>query len=68
MYGSLTADRGRALQEIIDKLIEDGNSALHAFDAPHRRGMKAPSVQPEKPLHPAAKRAGAIDQSDSFAA
>jgi MarR family transcriptional regulator, organic hydroperoxide resistance regulator len=56
MYGSLTADRGRALQEIIDKLIEDGNSALHAFDAPNRRGMKAPSVQPGKPLHPAANR------------
>ena len=56
MYGSLTADRGRALQETIDKLIEDGNGALHAFDAPHRRGMKAPSVQPEKPLHPDANR------------
>ena len=56
MYGSLTADRGRALQEIIDKLIEDGNSALHAFSAPHRHGMKAASVQPEKPRHPAANR------------
>jgi MarR family transcriptional regulator, organic hydroperoxide resistance regulator len=56
MYGSLTADRGRALQEIIDKLIEDGNSALHAFDAPHRRGMKAPSVLPEIPFHRAANR------------
>jgi DNA-binding MarR family transcriptional regulator len=56
MYGSLTADRGRALQEIIDKLIEDGNGALHAFDAPHRRGMKAPSVQSEMPLDPAANR------------
>src|SRR5580704_16993536 len=57
MYGSLTADRGRALQEIIDKLVEDGKSALHAFDAPHRRGIKAPSVQSEMPLRPAAKRA-----------
>src|SRR3984885_2266065 len=56
MYGSLTADRGRALQEIIDKLIEDGNSALHAFDAPQRRGMKAPSVRSEKPFDAAANR------------
>src|SRR6202789_3064731 len=56
MYGSLTADRGRALQEIIDKLIEDGNSALHAFDAPQRRGMKASSVRSEKPFHAAANR------------
>jgi MarR family transcriptional regulator, organic hydroperoxide resistance regulator len=57
MYGSLTGDRGRALREIIDKLIEDANSALHALDAPHRRGRKAPSVQSEMPLHPAANRA-----------
>jgi DNA-binding MarR family transcriptional regulator len=57
MYGSLTVDRGKALQEIIDKLVEDGKSALHAFDAPHRRGIKAPSVQSEMPLRPAAKRA-----------
>jgi MarR family transcriptional regulator, organic hydroperoxide resistance regulator len=58
MYGSLTADRGRALQETIDTLIEDGNSALHAFDAPYRRGKQAPSVQSEIPLRPAANRSG----------
>jgi MarR family transcriptional regulator, organic hydroperoxide resistance regulator len=56
MYGSLTAERGRALQETIDKLIEDGHSALHAFDAPHRRGKKAPSVQPEMTLRRASGR------------
>jgi len=56
MYGSLTAERGRALQEAIDKLIEDGHSALHAFDAPDRRGKKAPSVQSEMPLRPVAGR------------
>jgi MarR family transcriptional regulator, organic hydroperoxide resistance regulator len=56
MYGSLTEDRGRALQEIIDTLIEDANSALHALDAPHRRGRKAPSVRSEMPAHPTANR------------
>jgi DNA-binding MarR family transcriptional regulator len=56
MYGSLTGDRGRALREIIDRLIEDANSALHELDAPHRRGKKAPSVQPEMPLRPASSR------------
>ena len=57
MYGSLTGDRGRALQETIDTLIRDANSALHALDAPHQRGRKAPSVDPEMPLRPAANRA-----------
>ena len=56
MYGSLTEDRGRALREIIDTLIEDANSTLHALDAPHLRGRKAPSVQSEMPLRPAANR------------
>jgi DNA-binding MarR family transcriptional regulator len=56
MYGSLTGDRGRALQEIIDTLIKDANSALHALDAPHQHGRKAPSVDPEIPLRPAANR------------
>jgi DNA-binding MarR family transcriptional regulator len=47
MYGSLTGERARALQEIIDALIRDANSALHALDAPHARGKKAPSVRSE---------------------
>jgi len=64
MYGSLTEDRGRALQKIIDTLIKDANSALHALDAPHRRGMKAPSVQSEMPLRPAARRADMEDAAD----
>jgi DNA-binding MarR family transcriptional regulator len=56
MYGSLTEDRGIALQAIIDALIEDANSALHALDAPHRRGRKAPSVPSEMPFRLAANR------------
>jgi DNA-binding MarR family transcriptional regulator len=56
MYGSLIGDRGRVLQEIIDILIKDANSALHALDAPHQRGRKAPSVHSETPLRPAANR------------
>src|ERR1700691_4141408 len=56
MYGSLTEDRGRALQKIIDTLIEDANSELHALDAPDRRGKKAPSAHSEMPIRPAANR------------
>jgi DNA-binding MarR family transcriptional regulator len=56
MYGSLIDDRGIVLQEIIDTLIKDANSALHALDAPHLRGRKAPSLDSEMPLRPAANR------------
>jgi MarR family transcriptional regulator, organic hydroperoxide resistance regulator len=56
VYGSLTEERGRALQEILDTLIKDANSELHALDAPHLRGRKAPSAQPEMPLRPAVNR------------
>jgi DNA-binding MarR family transcriptional regulator len=56
MYGSLTGDRGKALQGILNTLIKDANSALHALDAPDRRGRTAPSVHTEMPLRPAAKR------------
>jgi MarR family transcriptional regulator, organic hydroperoxide resistance regulator len=64
VYGSLTGDRGRALREIINRLIEDANGALHDLDAPHRRGKKAPSVQSEMPLRPAARRADLPDAAD----
>jgi MarR family transcriptional regulator, organic hydroperoxide resistance regulator len=57
VYGSLTDNRGRDLQEILDALIEDANSELHALDAPHRRGKKAASAHSEMPLRPAIKRA-----------
>jgi MarR family transcriptional regulator, organic hydroperoxide resistance regulator len=56
VYGSLTEERGRALQEILDKLIEDANSELHALDAPDRRGRQAPSVYSEMPVRPVPNR------------
>jgi DNA-binding MarR family transcriptional regulator len=56
VYGSLTEERGRALQEIIDKLIDDANSALHTLDAPDRRGRKAPSVERETPVRSVSQR------------
>jgi MarR family transcriptional regulator, organic hydroperoxide resistance regulator len=52
MYGSLTGDRGKALQGILNTLIKDANSALHELDAPDRRGRTAPSVHTEMPLRP----------------
>jgi DNA-binding MarR family transcriptional regulator len=56
MYGSLTGDRGKTLQGILNTLIKDANSALHAIEAPDRRGRRAPSVHTEMLLRPAAKR------------
>jgi DNA-binding MarR family transcriptional regulator len=47
MYRSLTGDRGRALQEILDRLIADGETALHELEAPHRRSQRAPSASSE---------------------
>jgi DNA-binding MarR family transcriptional regulator len=48
MYRSLTGDRGRILQEILDKLIADGEIALHELEAPHRRTQTAPSVSSDR--------------------
>jgi MarR family transcriptional regulator, organic hydroperoxide resistance regulator len=44
MYRSLTGDRARVLQEIMDTLIADAEIALHELDAPQRRGRKAPTA------------------------
>ena len=41
MYRSLTGDRARVLQEIMDRLIADAEIALHELAAPHLRGQKA---------------------------
>jgi DNA-binding MarR family transcriptional regulator len=56
MYGSLTGDRARVLQETIDSLIRDANTALHELDAPRLRGKRAPSVKSDKPDHTARGR------------
>jgi MarR family transcriptional regulator, organic hydroperoxide resistance regulator len=52
MYGSLTEEKAKALREIIETLIVDAERAIHALDAPDKRGEKAPSARPEKPLAP----------------
>jgi len=44
-FRSLTEERAKALQEILDGLIVDARSAVHELDAPHMRGKKAPTAQ-----------------------
>jgi hypothetical protein len=44
MFKSLNDARATALQEIVSALIADARSALHALEAPHMRGAKAPSA------------------------
>ena len=41
MYRSLTGDRARILQEIMDALVADAEIALHEWVAPHRGRQKA---------------------------
>jgi MarR family transcriptional regulator, organic hydroperoxide resistance regulator len=50
MYRSLTKERAGVLQEIIDALTQDANSALHELDAPRWRNARAPSVRVETSL------------------
>jgi DNA-binding MarR family transcriptional regulator len=56
MYRSLTGDRARILQEIMDKLIADAEIALYELDAPHRRGQRAPTASCEQSTGEAVKR------------
>jgi DNA-binding MarR family transcriptional regulator len=44
-FRSLTEERAKALQEIIDGLIIDARSAVHELDAPDMRGKKAPAAR-----------------------
>jgi len=44
MYRSLTGERAKILQDIIDTLTADAEIALHELDAPHQRGQKAPTA------------------------
>jgi DNA-binding MarR family transcriptional regulator len=46
-FRSLTEDRGRIFQEMINAIITDGMSALHELYAPHLRDQMAPSAQSE---------------------
>jgi DNA-binding MarR family transcriptional regulator len=44
-FRSLTEERAKALQEIVDDLIIDARGAVHELDAPDMRGKKAPTVR-----------------------
>jgi len=57
MYRSLTGERARVLQEIMDTLIADAEIALHELDAPHRRGQRVPSAAVETNAERTATRA-----------
>jgi MarR family transcriptional regulator, organic hydroperoxide resistance regulator len=56
MYRSLTGERAKILQEILDALITDAEIALHALEAPHRRRQKAPSAASKNVAEEAAIR------------
>ena len=43
-YRSLSAERAKILQDILDALIGDIEISLHELDAPDRRGKRAPSA------------------------
>ena len=46
-YRSLSAERAKILQDILDALIGDIEISLHELDAPDRRGKRAPSASTE---------------------
>jgi DNA-binding MarR family transcriptional regulator len=46
-FRSLTGERARTLQEILDVLVMDAGSAVHEFEAPQMRGRLAPTAQAE---------------------
>lgn len=47
-WRSLTDDRAKALQEIVDTLLADGRNALHELERPSFHGKTAPSAQTER--------------------
>jgi len=44
-WRSLTEERAKLLQEIVDELLADGRNALHEIEGPDFQGKKAPSAQ-----------------------
>src|SRR5262249_39282536 len=44
-FNSLTQERARLLQDIVDGLVADARNAAHEITAPHMRGKRAPSAQ-----------------------
>jgi DNA-binding MarR family transcriptional regulator len=58
MYRSLTGDRAKILQDILDKLIYDAEIALHELDSPDRRRQKGLEESTEAEIRePASHRA-----------
>ena len=51
MYRSLTGDRAKALQEIIDALSADAKIALQELSAMQRRGHKVPTTASDRSAH-----------------
>jgi DNA-binding MarR family transcriptional regulator len=43
-FSSLTEDRARKLQDMLAALISDAKNAVHELQAPHIRGLRAPSA------------------------
>jgi MarR family transcriptional regulator, organic hydroperoxide resistance regulator len=43
-FRSLTRERAKTLQEILDVLVMDAGSAVHEFEAPQMRGRMAPTA------------------------
>ncbi len=43
-FRSLTRERAKTLQEILDLLVMDAGSAVHEFEAPQMRGRMAPTA------------------------
>jgi hypothetical protein len=56
-FRSLTEERAKALQEILDGLMIDARDAVHELDAPQMRGQKAASARTDADSGPARKRA-----------
>jgi len=44
-FRSLTDERARALQDMLDALVMDARNAVHALEAPDMRGRMAPTAQ-----------------------
>jgi MarR family transcriptional regulator, organic hydroperoxide resistance regulator len=56
MYRSLSGNRAKMLQEIMDTLIADAEIALHELDAPHRRSRKLSTASAENSAPKGARR------------
>lgn len=56
-FRSLTGERAGTLQEILDGLVMDAQTAVHEQEAPHMRGKMAPSAEADSALVQSSRRA-----------